>query len=225
MLTTNKKLLLFGLCATVGCLIAATIGHFLIDKLFPLPEPPSQAIVLLIDTSSSMETNGKIDNVKSAAIAFSQNLDEKDNLAVVGFGSEATLITSLTRDKNQVEEGIKTLETNGLTQMDLGLEKAIEELEQRPESTIPTILLFTDGEPVSAQDSLTDAEVVQFTKENAIVAKNLDIKIMGVATEGADFSLLEEIATKPEWVFWGCGGQNFWRGIRRFISRLRDRFS
>ena len=185
----------------MGCLIAATIGHFLIDKLFPLPEPPSQAIVLLIDTSNSMETNGKIDNVKSAAIAFSQNLDEKDNLAVVGFGSEATLITSLTRDKNQVEEGIKTLETNGLTQMDLGLEKAIEELEQRPESTIPTILLFTDGEPVSAQDSLTDAEVVQFTKENAIVAKNLDIKIMGVATEGADFSLLEEIATKPEWVF------------------------
>ena len=201
MLKTIQKLLLFSLCATLGCLITATIAHFVIDKIFPLPEPPSQAIVLLIDTSGSMLEEEKMENVKSAAITFSENLEEKNQVAVVGFGNEATVITTLTNDLNKIEQGIATLQGNGATQMDLGLEKAIEELKKRPKSSIPTILLFTDGEPTSAQKPELGQQVIDLTKENAETARNQGINIIAVATADANFSLLEEVTDNKEWVF------------------------
>jgi Ca-activated chloride channel homolog len=67
-----SKPLLFGLYGAVGCLGAATIFgevFLLLTKLPPTVERSPLAILLLIDTSGSMNENGKLGEVKAAAQA------------------------------------------------------------------------------------------------------------------------------------------------------------
>ncbi|MEL6727051.1 MAG: VWA domain-containing protein [Pseudomonadota bacterium] len=114
--------------------------------------------VLVLDTSSSMRTNGKIDNLNAALKGFEQavNADEFLRqhilLAVIGFGSDVSLLT----DWTQADEfSAPTLEASGLTSMGEAMRTAhdcVEELRQNLKSrgtpyTRPWIFLMSDGGP------------------------------------------------------------------------------
>ena len=146
-----RKPLLFGVCGALGCLVAAAVFG---EPFWELTkrEKPSQTILLLIDTSQSM-AGTRLDEVKAAAQNFVQRqLAREDlsqiNLAVVNFGDDAQVVTRLTDDKAILDNAISSLDADGGTRMDLGLEEAIEELKHPiGENNTSHILLFTDGKP------------------------------------------------------------------------------
>ncbi|MGK7872577.1 MAG: VWA domain-containing protein [Xenococcaceae cyanobacterium] len=143
-----RKPILFGVCGATGCLAAAAaLGELFLQVTQPPPiiERDPQMILLLIDTSGSMEGE-KLQEVKAAAKSFvaRQNLSQ-DSFAVVGFGSEIQVGTGLTSDLTTLNQAIDALADGGGTRMDLGIEQAIQELQTMAKT--PHILLFTDGQP------------------------------------------------------------------------------
>ena len=190
------KPLLFGFCAAVGCLISSLAGEAFLAATYRSPTvetttiaPPPQAVVLLIDSSNSM-SGGKIREVKQAAISFvaRQNLNQ-DKLAVVDFGSDATVRTSLTSNLNTLKNAIASITSGGGTEMDLGIQQATTQLQNS--NLKLNILLFTDGAP-------NDKNLTSIAAEDA---KNQNIQIIAVATDDADIQFLEQLTGDSSLVF------------------------
>ena len=193
-----NKPLLFGLYGAIGCLIAALLlGELLlyITKLPPTIERSPQAVVLLIDCSGSMNGD-KLQEVKSAATSFIQRQDlNQNNFAVIGFGSDVHIGTSLTSDLRNIERAIADLHDGGGTDMALGIQAATAQLQST--NLTPNILLFTDGQPHSETDTLTTA---QFSKSQKI-------NLIAVATGDADTNFLSQLTGDSSLVFYASSGQ------------------
>ncbi|MDJ0742166.1 MAG: VWA domain-containing protein [Xenococcaceae cyanobacterium MO_167.B27] len=193
-----SKPLLFGLYGAIGCLIAALLlGELLLylTKLPPTIEQSPQAVVLLIDCSGSMD-GGKLQEVKSAATSFVQRQDLKQSqFAVIGFGSNVRLGTSLTSDLPGIESAIANLQDGGGTNMASGLQAATTQLQST--NLTRNILLFTDGQPNSETDTLTTAQF----------SKNQDINLIAVATGDADTNFLTQLTGDSSLVFYASSGQ------------------
>lgn len=194
----KNKPLLFAIYGAIGCLIAAILlGEPLLNftKLPPSTQPTSQAIVLLIDTSSSM-SDGKLTEVKSAASRFvdRRNLTQ-DQLAIVGFGAQVQTVTPLTTDANRIKSAIANLFARGGTPMAQGLDTAVAELQST--SLGRNILLFTDGLPNSQLRTIS----------SALSARNQRINLIAVATGGADVNYLGQLTGDSSLVFYASSGQ------------------
>jgi len=172
-----------------------------LTKLAPAGEQTSQAIVLLIDTSSSM-IDGKLTEVKTAATRFIQrrNLDQ-DQLAVVSFGLEVNTVTPLTNNVTTLENAITSLSENGGTPMAEGIDAAVAELQST--NLQPNILLFTDG---IANDP-------DLAYNSAQVARNEKINLIAVATGDADINYLTQLTGDESLVFYADSG-NFDQAFR-----------
>jgi Ca-activated chloride channel family protein len=196
----NNKPLLFGLYGASGCLTAAILlgePFLALTKAKPNPSAPvtPQAIVLLIDASSSM-SDGKLTEVKTAASKFIERRDlQKDQLAVVSFGLEIKTATPLTKDANTLKNAIDTLSENGSTPMAEGINVAMGELQTTPLDK--NIILFTDGIP-------NDPD---FAYNSALAARNMGVKLISVATGDADINYLTQITGDGSLVFYANSGQ------------------
>jgi len=194
---TASKPLLFGLYGALGCLIAALLlGEPLLalTKLPPSKEKIPQAVALLIDTSGSMN-GGKLREVKEAARKFVQRQTSENNeFAVIGFGSSTQIGTPLSQNSNEIEQAITNLADGGGTAMGLGIKAAMEELQ--PTSLAKNILLFTDGAPNSARDTLQAAQQV----------KGQNINLIAVATGDADANFLTQLTEDESLVFYASSG-------------------
>ncbi|MFM7438353.1 MAG: vWA domain-containing protein, partial [Snowella sp.] len=179
-----NKPLLFGIYGGLGCLLAAILlGEIFLDltKLPPSVKTNNQAIAVLMDTSSSMR-DGKLDEAKSAALGFVQRRDlSKDQLSVVHFGDTINIDAPLTGDRRQLETAISNLSEAGGTPMAEGIEASISVLKNvSKQDFIPSILLFTDGQPNSPAQALLMAQS----------ARGQKINIIAVATGDADVNYL-----------------------------------
>ncbi|MBS9385783.1 MAG: VWA domain-containing protein [Dolichospermum sp. BR01] len=196
----NNKPLLFGLYGASGCLTAAILlgePFLALTKAKPNPTSPvtPQAIVLLIDTSSSM-SDGKLTEVKTAASKFIERRDlQKDQLAVVSFGLEIKTATPLTNDANTLKNAIDTLSENGGTPMAEGINAAIGELQTTALNR--NIILFTDGVP-------NDPNLAY---NSALATRNTGVKLISVATGDADINYLTQITGERSLVFYANSGQ------------------
>ncbi|MEA5528022.1 vWA domain-containing protein [Dolichospermum sp. UHCC 0684] len=196
----NNKPLLFGLYGASGCLTAAILlgePFLALTKAKPNPTSPvtPQAIVLLIDTSSSM-SDGKLTEVKTAASKFIERRDlQKDQLAVVSFGLEIKTATPLTNDANTLKNAIDTLSENGGTPMAEGINAAIGELQTTALNR--NIILFTDGVP----------DDPNLAYNSALATRNTGVKLISVATGDADINYLTQITGERSLVFYANSGQ------------------
>ncbi|MFW6359885.1 MAG: vWA domain-containing protein, partial [Chroococcales cyanobacterium] len=182
----------------IGCLIAALVlgeGFLFFTKLPPTVERSPQAIVLLIDTSGSMD-GGKLQEVKTAATQFVQRQDLRRNqLAVVGFGSDVQVGTPLTSDRRRLEDAIAILNDGGGTAMDLAIDGAALQLES---TRLPkNVLLFTDGQPNDESETLEIAEA----------ARAYNINLVAVATGDAEIDFLAQLTGDRNLVFYASSGQ------------------
>jgi Ca-activated chloride channel family protein len=194
----NNKPLLFGLYGASGCLTAAILlgePFLALTKLAKTSSVTPQAIVLLIDTSSSM-SDGKLTEVKTAASKFIERRDlQKDQLAVVSFGLEIKTATPLTNDANTLKNAIDTLSENGGTPMAEGINAAIGELQTTALNR--NIILFTDGVP-------NDPNLAY---NSALATRNTGVKLISVATGDADINYLTQITGDRSLVFYANSGQ------------------
>ncbi len=196
----NNKPLLFGLYGASGCLTAAILlGEPFLALTKGKPNPSAsvtpQAIVLLVDTSSSM-SDGKLTEVKTAASKFIERRDlKKDQLAVVSFGGEIKTATPLTQDANTLKNAVDTLSESGSTPMAEGINLATGELQTT--ALNKNIILFTDGVPNDPN----------FAYNSALATRNMGVKLIAVATGDADINYLTQITGDRSLVFYANSGQ------------------
>lgn len=205
-----SKPILFGIYGALGCLIAAVLlgeAFLSFTELPPTVKQTNHAIVLLIDSSSSMR-GGKLDEVKSAATDFIRRQDlDRNQLAVVNFGGSTKTIASLTNNSRQLQNAIASIQDSGGTPMSEGIRLAVSEL--RSTSLKPSILLFTDGQPNSTSRTLSEA--------NAAISQR--INLVAVATGGADVNLLSRVTGDRSLVFFANSGE-FARAFRDAEAKI-----
>ncbi len=201
-----SKPILFGLYGALGCLGAATIlGEplLLLTKLPPTVDQTPLAILLLIDTSGSMNDDGKLQEVKAAAQSFVKRQDLSENrLAVFGFGSNIQAAAILTDNKPALEQAIAQISDGGGTKMDQAILAATQELQSTSHKR--NILLFTDGQPgyVGANLQQEQAKTLEAMQQ----AASQGINLVAVATGDADTNFLAQLTGDPSLVFYVNSG-------------------
>lgn len=113
-------------------------------------------VVLAIDTSGSMNGNGKLDNVKKAAKALIDELLTDDNakldaskqiqVSVISFDTRADSPTSFTANAGSASQAIDALKAEGGTNWEEALQKANAQNTGRADAR-KYIVFFSDGAP------------------------------------------------------------------------------
>jgi len=114
-------------------------------KLVTRKEIKPLDVILVTDRSGSMEYD-RLENAKTAAKTFVDQLKAQDKVGLVSFNDSATLDRHLTSDFNDVKNVIDSYSASGGTYMGDGLTKAINELETNGRGdSIHVIIVLSDG--------------------------------------------------------------------------------
>ncbi|MEB3827024.1 vWA domain-containing protein [Phormidium sp. CCY1219] len=203
-----RKPLVFGLFGGTGCLVAATIlGEVWLWLTHRPPGREPQAVVLAIDTSSSM-SGGKLSEVQMAASGFVDRQDLKvHELGVVEFASSARILTNLNAEESEVQQAIANLQTSGTTNLDQGLNAATSVLGNT--NLGANILLFTDGQPNNKARARSIARQI----------RQAGINLVAVGTGDAKVNYLISLTGDRDLVFYANSGEidNAFRAAERVI--------
>ncbi|MFH1906306.1 MAG: VWA domain-containing protein [Chloroflexota bacterium] len=146
------------------------------------------AFVLVIDTSGSMgssSTPTPLQNAIQAAKAFIDTLSPQDQVALIAFADQVTLVQDLTADKTIVHNALDTLKPSGNTALYDALVEAVDTLKNRSERRV--IVLLTDG---------VDSGVGQFTFDDAVnEAARWAVPVYPIGFGSVDKSELEKLAS------------------------------
>lgn len=103
-------------------------------------------VTLVVDTSGSMEMDGRIGLVQRAVDGLLGQLGPEDRVAVVEYGSQASVVADPTSEVEAVRDAIASLTPSGSTNAEDGLRQGFD-LARRaydPEAT-NTVVLLSDG--------------------------------------------------------------------------------
>jgi VWFA-related protein len=128
-------------------------------------ERQPSASVLAIDVSGSM-FGEKAETARDAARGFVANAPSWHEIAVVGFGHQAHLLTPLSTDRRSVSDGIAQLQPVRLarTALNDGIWLAIEQVRGRPGRR--SVLVLTDG--IENNSRHTQDDVVRFARDAGV---------------------------------------------------------
>lgn len=163
------------------------------------PQPRPVDVVLLVDTSSSMD-GPKLAAAKAAATTFVDQLDLRsggDRAAVVGFAEAAVLARPLSASRGAIVRALDGLTTALGTRLDLGLDAAAAELTgPRARSAADrAIVVLTDGRP---QGGTEDA--VRTAAARARAAAGAGVWAIGLGDDVLD-DVLSEVTGNAARVF------------------------
>jgi Mg-chelatase subunit ChlD len=104
--------------------------------------------MLVIDRSTSMEDEEKLDYAQAAARTFTTAMNQtRDRVGLVTFAKAARLDQSLTHDRTAIEAAIDGVVADGGTDIMEGVDLATEELLNRQRADVlPVLILLSDGE-------------------------------------------------------------------------------
>lgn len=171
------------------------------------------ALVLLLDTSSSMEE--KLATAQQAAIGFTEQLRPQDTAEVVDFDSRVEVLQSFTSDRAALEKAIKQTAAGGSTSLFNAVYIALKALQkikatQAEDIRRQAIVLLSDGEDTSSLVTFEELEELAKRSETAIFSIGLQGREV-LASRGfreANFAL-RQLANDT-------GGRAF------FISDIKD---
>jgi Ca-activated chloride channel family protein len=171
-----------------------------------LPTPPLN-ICLVLDRSTSMQGE-RLDMVKAGAIQLLRRMRPQDVLGVVTFSDRAETIVpaSVTLDKRQQEARIQKIQASGATEIYMGLEAGIKEVERNLDpGRVNHIVLLTDGNTYG--DEMECLRLAEYA-----AARNIGISGMGIGSEWNDI-FLDQLAGKT-------GGSSAYISKPQDIERL-----
>ncbi len=179
-------------------------------------------VVLLIDSSGSMMSEGKLDMAKKAAKQFIEGLEDVSNVSVITFSETSELIcrgkgkkdaiesgntsekllqsTKETSTKEEMLESIDDIKAKGGTALYTALENAMEEIlvtDVAPEGRIDRVLVLSDGQPTIGRSGVDDFRGIA----DNFADENISITCGGI---GGDYSediliALAEHSRKGKW--------------------------
>jgi uncharacterized protein YegL len=148
-------------------------------------------VILAIDESSSMDGD-KLNQAKEGALDFAKRSIEKGfKVGIIGFGSEARIISRPENNIEKLESLIANLSAGGCTRMSQAIRIGISLFTSRKAKR--TIAIVTDGEPYSWNGK---EEEKSQTLLAAADAKRLGIKIIAIGCDGADEEFLQKLASE-----------------------------
>lgn len=121
----------------------------------PFDDDRSLGVVLLIDVSGSMEANAAIERAREAALAFVEGKAAADQIAVVAFDDEVTVLQGFTADADLLETAIDKLAPDGGTAIYDGVVRSAALFDDN--ELQPNVLLLTDGADRDSSASLDRA--------------------------------------------------------------------
>lgn len=133
--------------------------------------------VLLIDTSGSMNQNGKLDAAKAAATQFIQNRQPNDQLALVAFSAQPRVLVNFTTDGNALQAGVNDLVASGETSLWDGVHTAVGLYADRPDLQ-PNVVVLSDGKDTASTSSFDQAKSA---------AQGAHATVYAVGLTGGDF--------------------------------------
>lgn len=124
------------------------------------------SIAIVMDRSGSME-GAALENAKSAAEEAVSHMDEDNQkIALISYDESATLNQCLSNKKNTLKQGIRSISSNGGTNISAGLSAGLDELEN--ESGSRAVILMSDGQDGGSEQDMQDA-IERAVKENICV--------------------------------------------------------
>ena len=177
--------------------------------LLPVPEPAVLAtvqqswqlvkkqadVVILIDTSGSMNDGDKIGRAKEAIVTFLEDQPSQNNVSLVRFDTRVEMLASmgsLETNREEILAQVQNLRARGNTALYDALIQAVEELIADPDaSRIKAVLLLSDGQDTASQASLNQVVRVISNARNS----RTPVLVIPVAYgSDADINALSNIA-------------------------------
>lgn len=152
-------------------------------------------LVFVVDVSSSMAKDARLELVQDAMRALVRRLEARDKLAIVSYGNTADVVLEPTAgDKHdEILAAIDALTTGGSTDVDAGLRLGYTLAAKSPiDGGINRVLLYSDG--VDTAGPTAAEELLAHVAESA--ARGISISTIGVGVENYDDVLLEQLADK-----------------------------
>lgn len=156
------------------------------------PSSSERDIVLVLDTSGSMD-GMPLDETKKAATKFVDTILKEDaSIGIVNYDIESNIASDFSNNKNSLDNVINDIEAGGSTNIEAGLRSADEMLE-KSSAEKKIIVLMSDGEP---NHGLVDDELVEYADE--LKEKGIYIYTLGFFESVDDKTnaqaLMEELA-------------------------------
>jgi Mg-chelatase subunit ChlD len=144
-------------------------------------------VYLLLDTSYSMSSHGKLAQLQRGSLKFFAEAWQRGYaVGAVDFGSRAACLVGATRNFYTFQKRIYSLWPDGRTAMDSAIRLGTWRL--RFQRGYRAMILITDGQPDDPAATL----------QAASVARQLGIDLIAVGTSGADEAFLASLTPKPE---------------------------
>ena len=154
-------------------------------------------LTFVVDTSGSMQEQGRLELVKHAMRLLVGELDARDKIGVVAFASDARLILPLTsaKERGLIESAIHPLQPEGSTNADAGLRMGYElALGGLDREAVNRVILLSDGVANTGQtDQDRITESVRAHRE-----KGIYLNTIGVGMSNHNDVLLEQLADKGD---------------------------
>ena len=159
-----------------------------IDLYRPIPKisAPFVDLILILDSSKSMQDNDPENIRKQAASNLVSSLYDHDRIGIMEFGNNAHFLTGLTNIKNKALEAIQQSKSREEgTYINKAISAALAEFTKKAASNHRAIILFTDG-------------AGRYDEKLNLQARHAGIKIFTVGL-GSNINtyLLQSIALKP----------------------------
>lgn len=142
-----------------------------IERFYGGQELPAR-VLLLVDSSGSMDETFKLSSVRFAAERVLDALSDEDEVALAGFDSRYFGLVAFTRDRDAVRAALGTVERFGSTALNDALEHAAEDLATHGEGR-RAIVVITDG--VDTASESTPEDVLRLSRA-------LDVPIYAIST-------------------------------------------
>jgi tight adherence protein B len=122
----------------------------------PLDDQQDLGVVLVIDSSKSMEENALIERVREAAHVFVDSKAPTDQIAVVSFDGDVTLVEDFTTDADALNEAIDSIALEENTSLWDGIVRAARLYDDS--SLQPNLIVFSDGADNASTATADQAE-------------------------------------------------------------------
>ncbi len=165
------------------------------DTTVLIPVPNN--IVFLVDASSSMQQEGRMELLKTAMIELSEMLRKDDKITIVAYAGTAWLALPTTsgEQKELVKQKISAIQGSGYTNGADGMKMAYE---QARKAYIPgahnLVIMATDG-----AFNLYTTDVMPIVKNN--LKKGIRTSVISIKANDTDMQTMKKIATQGQGSF------------------------
>jgi Ca-activated chloride channel family protein len=157
---------------------------------FPMSKFKPNNIVFVIDISSSMKVEGRLDLLKASMIELTKMLRDIDQLTIITYSNKANILfdTQFVIDKDSIIAVIQNLEAGGVTDggkgMKMGYEMALKAFVKEGNNQV---VMTTDGAFNTGGDN-----VYSLAQKNA--KKDIRMSIVGIKMKEGDKQSMHKIA-------------------------------